>query len=69
MPMPRYRFASDAVMLRVYADSADEAARAFAATQRIRGIDTMADLLAYFEGVGGLLTVEDDAGVIVARVR
>jgi hypothetical protein len=56
-------------MLRVYADSADEAARAFAATEGIRQIDTMADLLAYFKRVGGLLTVEDDDGVIVARVR
>lgn len=63
-----YAFATDAVMVQIEAATDNDAARKFARSEGIAGIQTMGGLLGLIAERGGYATVTDGRGDIVGRV-
>jgi hypothetical protein len=67
--MATYYIATDACACDIDAESLDAAAAGFAADEGIRGIATVDDLAAYFERVGGWITISDADGATLVEVE
>lgn len=67
--MTTYHISTDACSCDIEAETADEAAREFAADEGIKGIETAADLEAHIEEVGGFGFMEDESGRTYFRIR